>query len=641
MDVFIVAALWSTVAWSSGTPNYLHSTEERSSVIFPDNLRHTKILPIVVSGSNGTLYTKEINNTVEYIFEFTKLQASEVQPARIMVESNNSNRSYPVLVVVKRQKAVLSWQLPLDVESGTNLFEYVRTSRTLCPDYTYPSPHSQGVGYSNEVIVSVSTASPHNLTVSLLVSQEIYFSINLSERRSVYVSPAEPRFYAFKFTDNIETVLLRVDSDDDICMTVSIQNMSCPVFDLERNVQFEGYWQTMNKRGGITLTKTAFPIGFYVVFVVKGDDWDCSGYYETVTVARNKSVKFSIEGSITYHNYVISTVSVVIVFALFYIFSIVVSVVYLIKRRGQQLLDSDPFDDVSVQSPQSPVGLPSSYGQIQTPGASSDVTSAGSLFPTCHSDSSLDETDIDVLQDADSDKDIFRTKTFLTVMDMARKDPRILRKKSQMYLWNLLTVAVFYSLPVVQLVFTYQLVLNQTGNQDLCYYNFLCAHPLGLLSDFNHVFSNIGYIMLGLLFIILTYRRDIMHRKSDDRLDKYYGIPQHYGLFYAMGAALVMEGVLSGCYHVCPNHSNFQFDTSFMYVISMMCMLKIYQTRHPDINASAYATFGVLAVVILIGMCGVLGGSWYFWIGFTVIHLVICLVLSAQIYYMGRWKLGE
>jgi len=63
-------------------------------------------------------------------------------------------------------------------------------------------------------------------------------------------------------------------------------------------------------------------------------------------------------------------------------------------------------------------------------------------------------------------------------------------------------------------------VLNQTGNQDLCYYNFLCAHPLGLLSDFNHVFSNVGYIMLGLLFIVLTYRRDIMHRKSDARLDK-------------------------------------------------------------------------------------------------------------------------
>jgi hypothetical protein len=56
-------------------------------------------------------------------------------------------------------------------------FEYARTSRTLCPDYTYPSPHSQGVGYGNEIIVSVSTASPYNLNVSLLVSQETDFSI--------------------------------------------------------------------------------------------------------------------------------------------------------------------------------------------------------------------------------------------------------------------------------------------------------------------------------------------------------------------------------------------------------------------------------------------------------------------------------
>lgn len=79
------------------------------------------------------------------------------------------------------------------------------------------------------------------------------------------------------------------------------------------------------------MQKTAFPLGFYVVFVVKGDNWDCSGYYETVTVARNKSVKFSIERSITYHSYVISTVSALVVFALFYFFSIVVSVVYLIK----------------------------------------------------------------------------------------------------------------------------------------------------------------------------------------------------------------------------------------------------------------------------------------------------------------------
>jgi hypothetical protein len=48
-------------------------------------------------------------------------------------------------------------------------------------------------------------------------------------------------------------------------------------------------------------------------------------------------------------------------------------------------------------------------------------------------------------------------------MDLARKNPRILRKKSQLYLWNLLTVAVFYSLPVIQLVITYQQVSDVHG----------------------------------------------------------------------------------------------------------------------------------------------------------------------------------
>jgi hypothetical protein len=34
---------------------------------------------------------------------------------------------------------------------------------------------------------------------------------------------------------------------------------------------------------------------------------------------------------------------------------------------------------------------------------------------------------------------------------------------------------------------------------------------------------------------------------------------------------------MSGCYHVCPNHTNFQFDTAFMYTISILILLKIYQ----------------------------------------------------------------
>ena len=70
-------------------------------------------------------------------------------------------------------------------------------------------------------------------------------------------------------------------------------------------------------------------------------------------------------------------------------------------------------------------------------------------------------------------------------------------------------------------------------------------------------------------------------------------------------------------------------------------MLKIYQTRHPDINADAHAAFALLAFVVLLGVISVFEDTLAFRIVFTAIHLLSCLALSAQVYYMGRWKLSK
>lgn len=75
-----------------------------------------------------------------------------------------------------------------------------------------------------------------------------------------------------------------------------------------------------------------------------------------------------------------------------------------------------------------------------------------------------------------------------------------------------------------------------------------------------------------------------------------------------------------------------------MYVIAVLCMIKIYQNRHPDINARAPVTFGMLAVIIFAGLIGVLNGSKIFLIIFSILHLLICFFLTVQIYYMGRCK---
>lgn len=80
--------------------------------------------------------------------------------------------------------------------------------------------------------------------------------------------------------------------------------------------------------------------------------------------------------------------------------------------------------------------------------------------------------------------------------------------------------------------------MNNSGNHDLCYYNFLCSHPLWMLADFNHVFSNIGYLFLGFLFIFLTHKRERMHKKAisiDKTLDR---VSIWLAMFYFFGIRL-------------------------------------------------------------------------------------------------------
>lgn len=52
-----------------------------------------------------------------------------------------------------------------------------------------------------------------------------------------------------------------------------------------------------------------------------------------------------------------------------------------------------------------------------------------------------------------------------------------------------------------------------------------------------------------------------------------------------------------------------------MYMIAGLCMLKLYQTRHPDINASAYSAYASFAVVISLAVLGVV------WLPLTLLLL--------------------
>ncbi|XP_027555144.1 SID1 transmembrane family member 2 isoform X2 [Neopelma chrysocephalum] len=653
----------------------------------------------------NTTYTDWVDADLLHIYAFNhSVRRNATEGVRVSVNVLSDHKDLPVLFVVRQKEAVVSFQVPLILRGlYQRKYAYQEVSRTLCQPQTKAEVETQ------HFYVDVSTLSL-NASYQLRVTRVENFVLQTNERFSFNATASQPQYFKYEFPEGVDSVIVKVTSAMAFpCSVISIQDILCPVYDLDNNVAFIGMYQTMTKKAAITVQKKDFPShSFYVVVVVKTEDEACGGalpYYPLSKNAspdepvdqhnRQKMLEVMVSPAITSEAYVSSVLFCLSIFLSFYVLTLLIACWESCrqhKRRGLlSAMDSPSLDTGHSRSiPDSFLGRGyDSYGYGSFGNGSSSSTegvtdSLGSTEvsysyvgqeqfkrrtpsaptrplsipmgerslenvagrPRLDSLSSVEEDDYDTLADIDYDKNVIRTKKYLCVADLARKDKRVLRKKYQIYFWNIATIAVFYALPVIQLVITYQTVVNVTGNQDICYYNFLCAHPLGNLSAFNNILSNLGYVLLGLLFLLIILQREINYNRALMRNDAHAlecGIPKHFGLFYAMGTALMMEGLLSACYHVCPNYTNFQFDTSFMYMIAGLCMLKLYQKRHPDINASAYSAYACLALVIFFSVVGVVfgKGNTAFWIVFSVIHILATLLLSTQLYYMGRWKLDS
>ncbi|XP_043086319.1 SID1 transmembrane family member 2 isoform X4 [Puntigrus tetrazona] len=611
-----------------------------------------------VTSDNQTIYS--YNHTVS---------RNKTEGVRVSVELLSESTQSPVLFVVRQKQAVLSFQVPLILRGlYQRKYQYTQVGRTLC------QPPTKAVSETQFFYVDVSTLSSAGVHYQLRVSRVDSFTLQTDKKFSFNATPSQPQFFKYVFPDGVDTVIVKVNSQKNFpCSVMSIQDIQCPVYDLDNNVAFIGMYQTMTTTAAITVQRKDFPSNsFYVVVVVKTEDEACGGplrFYPLLPDElldagnRSKTLDVIVSPAINSEVYVMGMLFCLGIFLSFYLLTFLVACLEnkRMNRKREGLLNVDTSPAETGKAPVSPYeyGSFADNGSTLSSEAVTDSLASAdgnygymerSLESVSRSRqeslSSVEEDDYDTLADIDSDKNIVRTKKFLCVSDLARKDKRILSKKYQIYFWNIATIAVFYALPVIQLVITYQTVVNVTGNQDICYYNFLCAHPLGALSSFNNILSNLGYVLLGLLFLLIVLQRDILHNRALERNDSAAlecGIPKHFGLYYAMGTALMMEGLLSACYHVCPNYTNFQFDTSFMYMIAGLCMLKLYQKRHPDINASAYSAYACLAAVIFFSVLGVVfgKGNTAFWIIFSVIHILATMLLSTQLYYMGRWRLDS
>ncbi|KAM9269470.1 SID1 transmembrane family member 2 isoform 4-T4 [Morus bassanus] len=553
----------------------------------------------------NTTYTDWVDANLLNIYAFNhSVRRNRTEGVRVSVNVLSDHKDLPVLFVVRQKEAVVSFQVPLILRGlYQRKYAYQEVSRTLCQPQTKAEVETQ------HFYVDVSTLSL-NASYQLRVTHVENFVLRTNERFSFNATAAQPQYFKYEFPEGVDSVIVKVTSAMAFpCSVISIQDILCPVYDLDNNVAFIGMYQTMTKKAAITVQKKDFPSNsFYVVVVVKTEDEACGGalpYYPLSRDAspdepvdqhnRQKMLEVMVSPTITSEAYVRSMLFCLAIFLSFYILTLLIGCWESCRQQKRKgllaAMDSPSLDTASLLGhtrsiPSSFLGHATyksysygSFGNGSSGSAEGTMDSMGSAEvpygyagerslenvagrPRVDSLSSVEEDDYDTLADIDYDKNVIRTKQYLCVADLARKDKRVLRKKYQIYFWNIATIAVFYALPVVQLVITYQTVVNVTGNQDICYYNFLCAHPLGNLSAFNNILSNLGYVLLGLLFLLIILQREINYNRALMRNDAHAlecGIPKHFGLFYAMGTALMMEGLLSACYHVCPNYTNFQF----------------------------------------------------------------------------------
>ena len=554
----------------------------------------------------------------------------------IFTKCTECTTQLPLLVGVHRQEDVISWKLPAVIPIGTDRNSHTRryksqnvtydeTSRTL-----QPPDGSDSLRWGEQIGITLRNRNKRLFELKIWMYK---FELKLDKMETVKLSPTKPNYFKFNLPQNVSRALLEVKSSDDSCMTLSIQDSRNPVHDLYSNVKFDGHYQTVNRTGLMWISKEQFDGSIHVVMVAHPDDSECHlnpfglfHRFKTNTsgtkIYPEKNVTVMIKKSKTVDEFKSVMITTILVFVIFSL----VAVFMACFQAGWDVLKMKNIVANNVQMRQK-------------------------QYPA---------------NDSTGKKELGRNEVV---------------RYSVLYIKGFWLVAIFYSIPVVQLMLTMERMTNENGNKDECFLNFQCAHAwIGSekkqkISDFNHVFSNIGFLILGITSLVcirIHQKRAQMHTghskhqhtmnesqntadtknvSSECTTDAIF-ILKDYGLYYALGSAMIMQGVMSMCYHICPNSVSFQFDTIFMFCIAILCITTMYNRLNPWQSVSVFTVYGVLSGIILLGIFGVFfdaeymtsgQGKWmllaFRWVSFGITTSG-CIILSYLCYSEKRINLN-
>ena len=169
-----------------------------------------------------------------------------------------------------------------------------------------------------------------------------------------------------------------------------------------------------------------------------------------------------------------------------------------------------------------------------------------------------------------------------------------------------------------QFVYADWYLMIQEGDRDHCYYNDFCYRVLYYDIPFNLMSSNFAYILHAFILALSVWymESELLARCKKIRQTQPPPVAENaecnsteahkrrisFSIGYAFSWALLFEGLFSMLYHLCPTKMTFQFDLAFMFVISGLIVVVMYngiQLNHA-------------------GETGGYGGASNFYLGFIV-----------------------
>ena len=478
--------------------------------------------------SNGTIDTKYTSFISDaslhvYVFEFSIVNTSY----RIETSVDSSDVGLPAQISVNHQMCFESWFLPIKF--------YLHPQDIITSANRISCPTGLSNSTTNKLTIKIQTFSMNPIQYSLRVVQIESNVIQLGQNSSVLSNPASKTFFVTYFPVGVEIMEIRLSSRSKLCSLVRVTSLSCPPdFSLRSSKEIKGYDLTMTEEAGLRVKRSDFTRDRIMILLIPLPASRCETNVEysmnssSENYAKNTSLLITAGNEKFWEPILIITALFLVPYVMFVVIMGLeilwahrlpqltkhISLFSRVRRVWVKSVDGS-YEPVTESDKRKGVELEAAQIAPQAPSTNENQTIESMENAVDPGENVLERYKCQLAKDDVSYCgrgryyfDIINNKD-IKLKDLNLKSEWHLRETEILYLCFVVIIGIFYIVPAVQVSYYEMLRMSLTGEQDLCYINFKCDREYSSLRAFNNIWSNVGYILLSILILIITIVKNI------------------------------------------------------------------------------------------------------------------------------------